>query len=256
MLSWMKWDENFSDECLKIGMIKPSKQTRRKIYNEYVKEKKMKAELPPIGKMNILNTFPAGTICAGSVCTTTGWTDPCSLGTCEAAPPSRWDVKNQCYAVNKEEGNNPMNYATATVNAGTTETQDQRKYLTQRLETIYYKLEAPLYSQFGLTDDDAPTSPKELAQRIKDGKFVIKGLKDKSESDEFDDDSYFHGYWTSLLRWRDPAKKADAAGYEAAIKELKDLRQKTLDIIKIDEPKAGLDAIKALEAWTPTSAAN
>lgn len=252
MLSWMKWNANFSDECSKIGMTRPDKKTRREIYNEYVKEEKMKAELPSVGKMSLYNancktmTYP--------VLTDPGCTH--SLGTCEAAPPSRWDFKNQCYAVNKQEGNNPMNYATATVNAGTTETQDQRKYLTQRLENIYYKLEAPLYSQFGLTDDDAPTSPKELAQRIKDGKFVIKGLKDKSESDEFDDDEYFHGYWTSLLRWRDPAKKADAAGYEAAIKELKDLRQKTLDIIKIDEPKAGLDAIKALEAWTPTGAAN
>lgn len=149
-----------------------------------------------------------------------------------------------------------MNYATATVQAGTTETQDQRKYLSNRLEEIYWEKFRPLDAQFGLMDDKAPTTPKELKERIASGKFTIVGLPKDDEDDEFDDDAYFYGSWHRLLKWRDPAKKADHEGHKAAHKELRDLRQKTLDIIKIDEPKAGLDAIKALEAWTPTGAAN
>lgn len=156
---------------------------------------------------------------------------------------------------NQQEGNNPMNYATATVHAATTETQDQRKYLSNRLDEIYYKLLRPLEAKFGLTDDDRPTSPKELKKRIEDGKFIIKGLPDDGE-DEDEDDYCYYGSWAQMIRWRDPANKADHDGYATALKELQTLRQKTLDTIKIDEPKAGLDAIKALEAWTPTGAAN
>jgi hypothetical protein len=180
----------------------------------------------------------------------------CSLGIIDDVIPASTSGLN--WYCNKKEGNNPMNYATATVQAGTTETQDQRKYLTQRLEEIFWELQRPLEAKFGLTDDKAPTTPKELKERIASGKFTIIGLpKDGDDEDEYDDD-YFGCYtsWHRLLKWRDPSKKSDFEGFEAANKELRDLRQKTLDIIKIDEPKAGLDAIKALEAWKPTGAAN
>lgn len=148
-----------------------------------------------------------------------------------------------------------MNYATATVHAATTETQDQRKYLQRRLEDIYYMKERPLFAAFGLTDDEAPTTPKELKARIADGKFTIIGLpKDDEDEDDFDD--CFYGSWSRLIRWRDPAKKADQDGYEAARKALKNEYQKAMDTIKIDDVKAGLEAVKALEAWEPTGAAN
>ena len=61
--------------------------------------------------------------------------------------------------------------------------------------------------------------------------------------------------WIDMIRWRDPAVKADHDGYTAARKELQEKRQAALDIIKIDDPKAGLDAIKALEAWEPSKTA-
>lgn len=167
---------------------------------------------------------------------------------CPKAEPKRSFLGKQ------KEGNNPMNYATATVTAATTETQDQRKYLANRLQDVYFDKERPLYAMFGLTDDEAPTSPKELKQRIADGKFTILGLPKDGEDE--DEDDFFYGGWSRMLRWRDPAKKLDRDGYDAARKELKDMYQKTLDIIKIDDVKAGLDAVKALEAWKPTGAAN
>lgn len=173
-----------------------------------------------------------------------------SFATVEVGQP----VPKYGYSCKQEEGNNPMNYATATVQAATTETQDQRKYLTRRLDDIFYQKERPLYAAFGLTDDEAPTSPKELKKRLADGKFTIIGLP-KDDEDE-DEDEYFYGGWSRLIRWRDPAKKADQEGYDAARKELKSKYQEALDTIKIDDVKAGLDAVKALEAWTPTGAAN
>lgn len=202
-----------------------------------------------------MNSVPTPiSVTSGCVTITTPYMDmwaakECSLGTVEAATPLvDWGTYK------KQEGNNPMNYATATVHAATTETQDQRNYLQSRLEDIYYTKERPLYAQFGLTDDEAPTTPKELKARITDGKFVIIGLPKDDAEDDFDD--CYYGGWSRLIRWRDPAKKADQGGYEAARKELKDEYQKALDVVKIDDVKAGLEAVKALEAWKPTGAAN
>ena len=152
----------------------------------------------------------------------------------------------QQYYITEEQGNNPMNYASASISTPATETQDQRKYLTNRLQEVYNEKRDSLEATFGLIDDEPPTTAKEMLERIEAGKFVIKGL-DKP-------DRWFE--WYSAIQWRDPAKKADKDGFEAARKALKAERQKVLDIIKIDEPKAGLEAIKALEAWTPAGAAN
>lgn len=146
----------------------------------------------------------------------------------------------------KKEEENSMNYASATVTTAPTETQTQRKYLEDRLSYVYRDKRGPLEAQFGLIDDEPPVTLKELQERIAAGKFTFR--------DEKDVRPYHH--WTEMLRWRDPAKKADAEGFKAAKEDLKAKRQATLDTIKIDDVKAGLDAVKALEAWTPAGAAN
>jgi hypothetical protein len=173
----------------------------------------------------------------------------CSLGTVEVTQPPA--SKKSFWGCKQEEGNNPMNYATATVQAGTTETQDQRKYLTNRLQEVYSDKRDPLEAAFGLTDDDAPKGPLELAERLKDGKFTVRYMETGTNPDVY---RYWH--WTDLIQWRDPAAKRDEDGFKKAIEELRALHQAALDTIKIDEPKAGLEAIKALEAWKPTGAAN
>jgi hypothetical protein len=147
-----------------------------------------------------------------------------------------------------------MNYASASVIATpqTTEVQDQRKYLERRLGEVYETKREPLEALFGLIDDDAPRGPEELAKRLAEGKYSVRGAGDDAKNAH----KYNHWYGADLIVWRDPAKKADHDGFKAAKEDLKAKRQAALDAIKIDEPKAGLDAIKALEAWEPTGAAN
>ena len=140
------------------------------------------------------------------------------------------------------------NYASATVTAAPSDESKQRSYLEQRLYDVYCTKRDPLQATFGLQDDAAPATPEELNQRIKDGKFIIRGLDGKK-------DMRFY-YWTDMFQWRDPSRKADVEGYEAAKADLKSKRQDALDTIKIDTPAAGLAALKALEAWEPTTAAS
>ena len=167
-----------------------------------------------------------------------------SLVDCPPAQPA-------CMPYNEEKGNNPMNYASASISTPASETQDQRKYLSRRLEEVYADKRSPLEAAFGLTDDETPRGPRELAARLADGKYVIRGLDN-------DNSAYSYKYWAAgdLIQWRDPARKADQAGFDAARTDLKAKKQEALDTIKIDDPKAGLEAIKALEAWKPTGAAN
>lgn len=175
---------------------------------------------------------------------------PCTATPC---PPVPSTLSWKCKAVQKQEEECiPMNYASASISAPATETQDQRRYLERRLQEVYADKRDGLESKFGLTDDDTPVGPAEVAKRIADGKFIIRGTGDDAKN------ATRYTYWSlgDLIQWRDPAKKADQAGFDAARLDLKAKRQEALDAIKIDEPKAGLDAIKALEAWTPTGAAN
>lgn len=178
----------------------------------------------------------------GNACTTAYVDCPqFSFADCPAPQPPAMDW----YGEPKQEGINPMNYATATVQAATTETQDQRKYLERRLSEVYNDKRDPLESLFGLVDDDAPANVTELKERLEKGQYSFRT-----------GDQYRYWHWTDLIQWRSPDRKADHDGFKAALDELKALRQKSLDIIKIEEPKAGLDAVKALEAWEPKGAAN
>jgi len=198
----------------------------RKDYNRIREEMKKEEEMNLVGA----SSFTAYVDCPQF-----------SFADCPAPQPSI--AKYFDGGIPKQEGINPMNYATATVQAATTETQDQRKYLEKRLQEVYYEKRDPLDAKFGLTDDDAPRTGTELIERLKEGKYTIKTDRD-------------YWCWFDMIQWRSPDRKQDHDGYKAAIDDLKALRQKSLDIIKIEEPKAGLDAVKALEAWEPTGAAN
>lgn len=192
-------------------------------------------------KMNINEAFPQSIAVTTGTCTDYAYPISNSFATTEVCSPFQFQTRCD----KQKEGNNPMNYATATVQAATTETQDQRKYLERRLQEVYSDKREGLEATFGLFDDDCPTSVTDLAERLKEGKYTLRT-----------GDKYQFWHWTDLIQWRDPAKKQDHDGFKAALEELKALKQKSLDIIKIEDPKAGLDAVKALEAWTPTGAAN
>jgi hypothetical protein len=145
-----------------------------------------------------------------------------------------------------QEGNNPMNsYATATVQAGTTETQDQRKYLEKRLYEVYSEKRDPLEATFGLIDDEAPNTVDEFKKRIADGSYTFRT-----------GDQYRYWSWMDLIQWRHPDRKRDDEGFKAALEDLKAARQKALDDIKIKDPETGLKAVIDLESWEPTGKAN
>ena len=149
----------------------------------------------------------------------------------------------------KQEEVNSMNYASASVTAPATDVQDQRKYLGKRIEEVYYEKRGPLEATFGLNDDEAPRDPKELKDRLDSGKYIIRGL-DK------DADCYRYFHASELIQWRDPARKADQDGFEAARKALKAVRQEAVDVAKLKSIDEGFEQLKKLEAWTPTGAAS
>src|SRR5690348_15288460 len=67
-----------------------------------------------------------------------------SFGSCKTSTPVM-------ISSDQQEGNNPMyaNVANAAITVPPTEVQDQRKYLENRLEKLFWKKDEPLYSQFG-----------------------------------------------------------------------------------------------------------
>lgn len=119
-------------------------------------------------------------------------------------------------------------------------------YLTGRLHDAFDAKNTELQRMFHLIDDQAPRTPEELIERIKAGKFTLPE-KDKRRT-----------YWGAYdqIIWRDPSAKKDQDGYDAAFDLLEKERTKAKDAIMISDPADGLKAIQALEAWTPTGAAN
>lgn len=195
------------------------------------------------------------------------YTQPCvspiSLGCCTTAPtpwvPAIPKIGKAYCGPQQEQGNNPMNYdynsKTAYASAAITQAdpdQPKRDYLVGRLQTTYYTKESDLRSQFGLEDDAAPKTPKEMADRIAAGKFVIRGTE---YEDAYEDgERYF--YPSEALSWRDPTVKEDHDGYITAIGAMNKFRIGLLDIVKVKDLDAAFDTIKALEDWQPTGKAN
>lgn len=129
----------------------------------------------------------------------------------------------------KEEGNNPM-------------VRRKAYYLSNRIENIFDVKKRELQKQFGLVDDSEPISPQDMVDRIKTGKYIIEEKKK------------YYG-WSDGLRWRDPSRKEDQAGFDAANSAMQIAFRDALDTIKIiSDEQARLKALKDFEAWTYTPA--
>lgn len=118
----------------------------------------------------------------------------------------------------------------------------QKNYFGQRAVEIFFEKKEALKKDFGLIDDEAPRTAKELAARIAAGKFVIDTTKEVSE-------------WDFSIRrafsWRDPSVKKDEDGYKAARKVLDKKLTETKDIIVASEKATdALAAVKDLETAT------
>lgn len=121
-----------------------------------------------------------------------------------------------------------------------TETENQRSYLDARLSVIRNDMENALKKHFGLMNDEAPETSKDLVKRIQDGKFVLP----KDREDCYAGDAH----WSII--WRDPAVKEDQEGYDAAYAKLRAAYKVARDDINILPPEEGLKTLRAFEATT------
>lgn len=110
-----------------------------------------------------------------------------------------------------KEGSKPMaSYAQATVINPASIEAEQREIVRSALRTQRESIRAQLRKDFGLVDDDEPRTPAEFIKRIADGQYTI---------DEKYLDYRSYAPW-SYVRWRDPKKVEDKAGFKAAEEKL------------------------------------
>lgn len=124
-------------------------------------------------------------------------------------------------------------------------------YFQQRAESTKYKILNLLQKQFGLIDDETPTSPKELVERITSGKYVLPTEK---EVELMRNHSWAYVSGALLgIKWRDPSVKEDNDGFKVANAAMDVEFQKTQDIIMNGGDM--LAAVQTFDAWTYTPAA-
>lgn len=122
---------------------------------------------------------------------------------------------------------------------------DATERLINRLSSIRNDKYHELRKTFGLTDDATPESLNEFIARLTSGKFTFP--QDKRDSK--------WGIYSILdsIRWRDPSKKEDEAGFEIAAEKLADAYASTQDEIIVKtptDPNAGLAALNSFKAAT------
>lgn len=122
-----------------------------------------------------------------------------------------------------------------------TDIETARRHMDNRLYGIKSVKREALKTQFGLTDDAHPASFTELAARLKAGMFTLP-----TDDGEFDRYDIFDS-----LRWRDPAKKEDRPGFDAADKLMQAAATKVKDAIWVKtNPEDALAALEAFESST------
>lgn len=120
-----------------------------------------------------------------------------------------------------------------------------REYLANQFWQIRDKKVAELRKQFYI-DQTLPKTLQELADMLKNGKYVIPKL-------EKDPTRHVDMYWPGYIEFRDPSKPADREGYEKAREAFADAQLKAERIVAVKDPSTdGLAAVEALEAWTYT----
>lgn len=117
----------------------------------------------------------------------------------------------------------------------------QQSYLTRRADSEYYSKEGSLQKTFGLRDDDTPMTAQGLVDRIKTGMYVLDEKEGKRVNSPM---------WAiDVIRWRDPSKKEDQAGYDTAMGKLRLMLKDTKDAIILGTPETALGKIKEIEAF-------
>lgn len=169
-----------------------------------------------------------------------------------AAVPSREDVTNWYFPsarIQEQEKEQTMRIESiAVAPAAKSETQTQFDYFTDRLGTLKWNKITTARADFFLDNDQAPTTVKERKARIAAGKFIIDW--NHADEDYEEDEEVFYGLGGGHIVWRDPAKPADRKGYDAAIANIGDEYQRTVDVMRISDGKGMLEALQAYESKT------
>lgn len=140
---------------------------------------------------------------------------------------------------NKTNKENKMFYDEDGMCAGS-ETLLQRNQLVSRIRDIACEKDEELERFFGLKDDAAPKTVNEIIERIKAGKFTID--EDKGDKQGYGPLNY--------LNWRDPSKKKDQAGYNAAVIKLRAAQEEATDLVTFKTVDEGFAALQAFKAQT------
>jgi hypothetical protein len=156
------------------------------------------------------------------------------------AQPCSIDWTNvQKQEIKKEE--TKMSYNPFSIDSDYVETtaaptdQRQRDFLLQELRQAREKITWDARTTFHLFDEDRPATPKELAERITAGRFIVD--KDRWEKKNYSP--------IDLFQWRDPAKPADQEGYDAFVKEVDKEKTTAYQDIVISDPAKGLEVLRA-----------
>lgn len=115
------------------------------------------------------------------------------------------------------------------------------EYLSNRTYNVYSAKRDGLMKKYGLVDDDAPTTPREVIDRLASGKFVVN--QDNMDKRAYGSFNYFV--------WRDPAQKKDKEGFAVAETALNAARTKAEDVMVVmTDPATQLKALQDFESTT------
>lgn len=120
-----------------------------------------------------------------------------------------------------------------------------RNHLLERAGTASYEKREEMRQAFGLIDDDEPVTLKDFFTRIKDGKYVIP-----TDEKELNREFWDTGRLLEEITWRDPARKEDEAGFNAANDLLTKALNDVSDEIIVKAPDQGLESLRAFQVKT------
>ena len=133
------------------------------------------------------------------------------------------------------------------VNAAPSFNGDKAKadYLFSRLYAVARDKEYEARKTFHLDEDDHPTSPKELVDRIKAGDILFSKRSVNEDGSWKNEDDCHYCVW-NYIEWR--KTPADWKGYNVWEEKLNAARQAAEDTIRVSSPEDGLKALREFES--------
>lgn len=125
-------------------------------------------------------------------------------------------------------------------------TEKARNRLLERAGQASYEKRDDLRKAFNLIPDNTPETLKDFIQRIKDGKFVT----DLTEKEQAERTFWCTERMLEEIEWRDPARKEDQPGFDAANELLTNALNDVSDEIIVKTPEQGLESLRAFQAKT------